>query len=577
MAVDTAPEVHEPAPPETPSPQRSRVRRAFARLSRPGLFVGSLLFAASLQPSLLPRTPLIQGVVSGISVALGYGVGTGIHALWRYLQIPPLRGRWRSGFRWLAIALATAAVTLSTWQNVGWQNELRELFGMPPTSWTGWPTSVIVTLVVGVLLLLIARGLRWLFRLVIGWFRHVLPPRLATTAGVISVVALLWLVASGLLVRGFWAGASAVFAPGNDVNKPGISAPPTSGLRSGSSESLVSWDSLGREGRAFVASGPTVDDLEKVSPDVPADEPIRVFVGLESADTVEERAQLVLDELKRTDAFDRKVLVLATTTGSGFIDPGSADSFEYLWHGDTAIAGMQYSYLPSWLSLLADQQNVLDASQATFQTVYSYLRTLPEKDRPKVYVYGLSLGSFGAQSVLTSIQMLNDPIDGALLVGPPFLNPLHTRLTAERDPGSPPWRPVYQEGQTVRFTAQEPVLESQPSGPWGPTRIGYVQHGSDPVVWFSPDLLLQSPEWLEDGQRAPDVSPQFTWSAGVTMWQVLFDLTAAGSVPWGYGHRYPASENLPAWDAVSQPPGWTQQEITELGQQLDADLNETGG
>ncbi|WP_284329407.1 alpha/beta-hydrolase family protein [Demequina litorisediminis] len=103
---------------------------------------------------------------------------------------------------------------------------------------------------------------------------------------------------------------------------------------------------MGRQGRSFVSTGPTASEIDATSAGG-ALEPVRAYVGLRSADSLEERAQLLLDELIRTDAFDREILVVATTTGTGYLDPHGVDSLEYLWNGDTAIAGMQYSYLPS--------------------------------------------------------------------------------------------------------------------------------------------------------------------------------------------------------------------------------------
>ena len=46
---------------------------------------------------------------------------------------------------------------------------------------------------------------------------------------------------------------------------------------------------------------------------------------------------------------------MVTTTGSGWVDPASVDTFEYLSGGDSAIVAIQYSYLPSWMSYLVDQ------------------------------------------------------------------------------------------------------------------------------------------------------------------------------------------------------------------------------
>lgn len=277
----------------------------------------------------------------------------------------------------------------------------------------------------------------------------------------------------------------------------------------------------------------------------------------------------MLAELKRTGAFDRKVLVLATTTGTGYLDTNGIDPIEYLWNGDTAIAGVQYSYLPSWISLLADQDAVRQSSQVVFRTVQEYWSTLPTGDRPDIYLYGLSLGSYGVESVLGSINVINEPISGALLVGPPFVNPVHRDLVSGRDPGSPASLPVYGDGRTVRFTAEQDGFE-RTRGPWGPTRIAYLQHASDPVVFFSQDLAFTPPEWLRDGERGPDVSPRMGWFPMVTMGQVLLDLVGAGEVPMGYGHLYSATANTHAWEAVTRAPGWTPEKLERLSAKLES-------
>ena len=238
-------------------------------------------------------------------------------------------------------------------------------------------------------------------------------------------------------------------------------------------------------------------------------EPIRAYVGLKSADTLQGRADLLLEELKRAGAFDRKALVVTTTTGTGFLDPNGVDPVDYIFNGDVAIAGVQYSYLPSWISLLADQAAVKETSRVVFDTIHQYWSTLPEDSRPELYLYGLSLGSYGVESVLNSINVINEPIDGAFMSGPPFVNDLHTEIETGRQPGTPEWLPVYGDGRTVRFASEEGFAESP--GPWGPTRVVYLQHGSDPVVFFSPCLAWSPPTGSRTGQRPPDVSERMGW------------------------------------------------------------------
>jgi len=98
----------------------------------------------------------------------------------------------------------------------------------------------------------------------------------------------------------------------------------------------------------------------------------------------------------------------------------------------------------------------------------------------------------------------------------------------------------------------------------------YLQHNSDPVVFFSPELAFQEPDWLKSGQRGPDISPEMGWFPLVTMWQVALDLPGAGNVPWGFGHLYTYRANLESWVQITQPEGWTKAKTEKLVPILDA-------
>jgi hypothetical protein len=113
---------------------------------------------------------------------------------------------------------------------------------------------------------------------------------------------------------------------------------------------------------------------------------------------MEQRAELALEELKRVGGFSRSVLVVATPTGTGWLDPGAVDTVEYLHAGDTAIVSMQYSHLPSWITILIDPQRSRHAARALFDEIYGHWRTLPRDSRPKLYLHGLSLGSLGSEA-----------------------------------------------------------------------------------------------------------------------------------------------------------------------------------
>lgn len=522
----------------------------------PGVLTGLLMFVLSLWPSLLPKLAVTQGIVSGISFVVGYGLGTGWQWAWNYLGLSRPHGRVWAALRWLWFAVLTYLLLMAMWRFVGWQNDVRDTFGMERISAMIWLTIIPVAFASSALILFIVRSLRKVLGFLTTWLSKVFPRRLAVLLGGVGLMLMVWGLWSGVLVNTFFAVANQVFSPRDTVTADGITQP-TSGLRSGSPESLVAWETLGEKGRTFVATGPSVAELNSLHKGG-AMEPIRVYVGLRSAETVEARAQLVLDELIRTGAFDREVLVVASTTGTGFLEPNAMTALEYVHNGDVAVAGAQYSYLPSWISLLADQDEVKETSQTVFGTIHAYVSTLSEDERPEIYLYGLSLGAYGVEAILTSINIVNEPIDGALMVGPPFVNELWNELVENRDPGSSPSTPVYQGGRTVRFTNEENALDLPgDEDEWGETRVVYLQHASDPVVFFSQSLFFNQPDWLLDGQRGVEISQDFHYARLITGWQVMMDLPAAGSIPEGYGHLYTSQANAEAWIAVTRPEDWT--------------------
>ena len=79
----------------------------------------------------------------------------------------------------------------------------------------------------------------------------------------------------------------------------------------------------------------------------------------------------------------------------------------------------------------------------------------------------------------------------------------------------------------------------------------YMQHASDPVVWFSFDLLFNEPDWLKEAP-GPDVSPAMRWYPFVTFFQVTVDQFFGVTVPNGHGHNY-GNTIANAWAAVAVP------------------------
>jgi uncharacterized membrane protein len=291
-----------------------------------------------------------------------------------------------------------------------------------------------------------------------------------------------------------------------------------------------------------------------------------VYAGLESAAETSERAALAVAELERTGAFDREVLIVAGATGRGWINPLAAAAIEHLYEGDTAIASIQYSYQPSWISFLADRERAAEAGSQLFEQVHQAWAARPADERPRLLVYGESLGSLAMESAFADVEDLRARTDGALFVGPPNVNPLWRALTRSRAQDSPERLPVVDDGRAVRFAAA-PEDFTAPDGPWDVPRVAYLQHASDPVVWWSPRLIVQRPDWLAES-LGPDVAPQMRWFPFVTFWQLSADLAYADDVPPGHGHDY-GTHVLDGWLAVAPPEDWDDEATERLRAMLE--------
>ena len=557
------PEGHQPTEPRTAEPA-SRVRRRLGWLPRytwSGTVGAVLLGAGSLTPSLLPRGWVLQGVIAGVTAAIGYGIGVGVAWFVAELTEPRISAAVRRR-AWQVLAVAgTVLCLVLLWLGSGWQREIHRLVGLEPPAGYSAGGVVVLTVLVFAVLVAFGRGIRRLAGGLVRLLGRILPRRLARPLGVLGAALLVLFLLNGVLFQGLVNAANSAFSVQDGGTEEGAE-PPTAPERSGSPDSLVPWESLGLQGRNFVGTGPSPEELEAFS-GRPALQPVRAYVGLKSSDDVTDRADLAVRELQRAGGFDRSVLVVVTTTGTGWVDPAASDSLEYVLNGDTAMVALQYSYLPSWLSFLVDQAKARDAGRALFDAVYGVWADLPPDERPRLYVFGESLGTFGGETAFSGLADLTNRTDGVLWAGPPNFNELWRGLVAGRDPGSPEWLPVYEGGRTVRFADEADDLD-QPPGPWEQPRLVYLQNASDPIVWWSPQLILQRPDWLR-GERGPDVSEDMFWIPFVSFWQVTADLVFAVNVPDGHGHRY-AADYVNGWAELAQPEGWTSADTERLRQ-----------
>jgi len=554
------------APEDTRPPLLERRGWRWLRVEPIALVVATVFALLAMTPSLLPRSWYFQAVVSGISAAIGYGLTCLV--LWGLRRW----GRWQGWSAWLVehthrrvrqagwvLLIVAVPVSLLVVLTIAsdWQREVRLLIGMPPETSAGWLRAAPAIVVVAVLLVLLARGVRWIARVTTRFLRRRVrvPQRPAQVVGVLVAAALVVGLVEGVVLRWALSAADASFSVANDETPEGLSAPQLE-ERSGSPESLAPWDTLGSEGQKFVAGGPSRARIAEAAGIAEDDVtvPIRAYVGLESADSPEERADLAVAELERTGAFDREVLAVVTTTGTGWVNSASPQALELVHGGDTATVATQYSYLPSWLSFIVDRSRAAAAGRTLFDAVYDRVQQIPEAERPQLLVYGESLGSAGSEAAFDGLADIRARADGVLWVGPPNSNELWSAFVERRDPGSPEVDPEYAGGLAVRFGSDVAELE-QPDEPWLEPRVVYLMHASDPIVWWSPDLLFSRPDWLVE-PRGEGVSPAMSWYPVVTFWQVTVDMANAQSPPDGYGHNY-GSMMLDAWLLISAPEGWT--------------------
>ena len=524
-----------------------------------GILFAAIFFVASLTPSLIPRDPVMQGALSGISAAVGYAVGSLVVWVWRIMLLPLPGPSGERAVRSLLVLVALGLCGWGLWNAAEWQNATRAVMQLEPVS-TGHPV-VVGGIALAIFLVLWAAGSGFMFlaRRAGGTLGRVLPGRVGPVLGVLVAVFISWTLVNGVLVRKGLALADDAFAAGEQVFDPATEQP-TDPIMTGSEASLIGWDELGNRGRDFISRTPAAEEIADYWGDG-AKRPVRVYVGRVSADTARERAELALQELIRTGGFERELLIITTPVGTGWMDPGAHDTIDFMWGGDTAQVGAQYSYLTSVLSILTNVEYGLDQARALFDVIYGHWLTLPEEERPDLYIHGLSQGALNSQAEFPLFDVLAAPPKGAMWAGSPFVSPLWSYVRSNRNPDSPAWRPTFGNGSMIRVTNQENVLDVAPA-PWGPIRFVFLSYGSDPIVNFDFATLWRRPAWLE-APRAPDVSPEMRWFPLVTAFQVGLDMTIALAVE-GYGHFYVAEDYIDAWAALTDPPGWSEARAEEL-------------
>ena len=343
-------------------------------------------------------------------------------------------------------------------------------------------------------------------------------------------------VALGILGGALTAGyeyATRRVEQGGAAVEPAYENPPTSHFVSGGPESLIPFATLSREGRRFTNMVLTRDEIENVMGLPAKSDPIRLFVGLDSSSVIEERVELLIDELVRTNAFDREVLCFASPTGSGYINYVLAEALEYLSLGDSAIATIQYSLLPSPMSLnrtgLAVEQN-----RAVMYGITGYLRGLAPEKRPKFVLFGESLGALTMQDIWqhrTVEAMERDFIHSSIFLGTPSATEFAKAWRLDREKMDPQGLMI----ELDNFGQFADLPEVQRNN----LRHLLLSHYDDPIPKFGTNLLLRQPWWLGPINERPQGVPKSSkWRPGTTFVLTGVDLINAMEViPGIFGRR----------------------------------------
>ena len=251
-----------------------------------------------------------------------------------------------------------------------------------------------------------------------------------------------------------------------------------------------------------------------------AKQPIRVYASLEVAVSDEARAQVLLREIDRTKALERKAFAIFSPTGSGDVNYVATETFEYLMQGDCASAAIQYSVLPSALSLTRVDDGTAQ-TRMVLQGVVERLLAMPAAKRPKFFLFGESLGSQVSEEMfrdLGTMGLLGTELDAALWIGTPAATKWRDQLWGKSQLADAPT--VDQSGIYFPRTLRD-WIELAPEQN---DRIKFLllQNGDDPIPKFGPQLLWRRPDWLGPAGMRQVGAPKGTHWVPITTYLMTF-------------------------------------------------------
>lgn len=338
----------------------------------------------------------------------------------------------------------------------------------------------------------------------------------------------------------FYSTGVSVIARSNEKIEPAYSTPPDNEYASGGPNSISPFDELGLQGRRFVTDVVTPDLIESTLGEKAKAHPIRAFVGVNSDPLYPSgRSEMMLDELERLGAFDRSYLLLVSPTGTGWVDQAMIEAAELYTRGDIATACIQYGRGPSFLEV---QKVPLGRTQfrGLLWGVRMRLQSVPPEKRPKVLVFGESLGSWSSSDVVMHQGIAGFDhygIDRALWFG--LVGLAKWSKTGMRQ-GSSDLVPPGTVGAFDNFGEYEQLSEEDRKS----LRAVIVDHDNDPIAQMSLRWAVKRPPWLSGTDRGRNVPEGMQWVPLITFVQIMIDAMNAMKVVPGhfksFGHDYRA-------------------------------------
>ena len=524
----------------------------FGRRSGTGIVFAIVAYQQSLTPSLLPRTWLAQGVISGLGVVVLYLIGAGLGRLAAAVfdgpRLERIR-RWRVVIGWVGVVALPVLLLLSV---PGRQEEWRAL-GYDVTDRFLYLGVVVVVIAVLVVCGLVIAGLRWIYHRIFRGVSRIVPLSIAATVSVLVTILVTVLAVNEFAYTRFMDGINEARSGADiEVGEEEPADPRAS--------DVVDWASLGREGRRFITRAPSTDELARFAGREPM-EPVRVFVGRASDPSFDGRAALAVEELERSGGFERSVLLVVTPTGTGWVNEQIVQPVEYFHAGDTATVAVQYSHLPSPVAYVSEQHAAVDSATALIDAVTARLEQMPEDERPLLLVAGESLGAYGGTGAFENLDELVRRVDGSLWVGTPPMSNLRREAERRRDPGSLQIRPRIERLPQLVVGGRESEFEGTVA------THAFLQFADDPIVWWDARLLWRRPDWLSEPLDSR-VMPGISWRPVTTFLQLTADQVVGTEFGEGWGHRY-GTMPLMTWYETLDPAGWDATRLAALRAHLD--------